>query len=110
MKKIFCLAGLAALTLFTPGCYVPPPQVAVQSPAVVAPAPPPPTVYATYAPDYYTWDGNEYVGVSNGQYVYWSGATWIIAPPVVVGHFHGWERYHPDWHRHAMHYRHEQYR
>jgi hypothetical protein len=62
-----------------------------------------------YAPDYYTWDGNEYVGVSNSQYVYWTGAAWIIAPPVILGRFHGWARFHPDWHRHAIHYHHREH-
>ena len=58
-----------------------------------------------YAPDYYTWDGYEYVGVVNGQYVYWSGGVWVMAPPAIVFRFHGWERFHPDWHRHATPYR-----
>ena len=73
---------------------------------------PPPTGYVTYAPDYYVWDGDEYVGVSGGQYVYWSGGAWLVAPPVMVGRFHGWERYHPDWRRHATRYHryHERFR
>ncbi len=102
---IICLALLASLTLVTSGCYTPPPAVAVQSPSVVSV--PPPTGYVTYAPEYYVWDGYEYVGVSNGQYVYWTGGSWIAAPPMIVGRFHGWTRYHPDWRRHATpYYRH----
>ena len=58
----------------------------------------------TYTPDYYTWDGYEYVGVAGGQYVYWNGGAWIVCPPVVIGRFHGWERYHPGWRRHAYRY------
>ncbi len=105
--KSLCFACLTALVIMESGCYAPPPTVAVQSPAppppVVAPAPPP-TGYVTYEPDYYAWDGNEYVGMSGGQYVYWTGGAWVIAPPVILGRFHGWERYHPDWHRHAFRY------
>ena len=101
--------GIACLTAFMvvqSGCYTPPPAVAVQAPPppAVAPVPPPAPGYVTYAPDYYVWDGYEYVGVSGGQYVYWNGSAWLLAPPVMLGRFHGWERYHPDWHRHAMHY------
>jgi hypothetical protein len=117
MKIKLWLPFLAALALVQAGCYTapPPPAVAVQAPApgvsVEAPAtpppmsPPPPTGYVAYAPDYYTWDGNEYVGVSNGEYVYWTGGAWLIAPPFVLGRFHGWERYHHDWRRHAVPYR-----
>jgi hypothetical protein len=133
MKTIICLACLAALTLIESGCYTSPPPVSAQSPPVgpapqavvtaeapsmpppppppavaeapLAPAPPPPTGYVTYAPEYYTWDGNEYVGVSNGQYVYWTGGAWIVAPPAITFRFRGWARYHPDWHRHAVPYR-----
>ena len=101
MKTSLCLALLAALTLILSGCYTAP----------VAPAPTGYVGYApAYAPDYYTWDGNEYVGVSNGQYVYWSGGVWIAAPPVIVGRFHGWEHYHPGWRAHALHYHHEHFR
>ncbi|HLH53625.1 MAG TPA: hypothetical protein VKY92_08415 [Verrucomicrobiae bacterium] len=88
-----------------PGEVHPPPP----PPAAEAPLTPPPAPaeggYAAYAPDYYTWDGNEYVGVVNGNYVYWSGGVWVAAPPAIVFRFHGWERYHPDWHRHAIPYR-----
>jgi hypothetical protein len=105
--KTLLAGGLLGALLVAAGCYTPPPPaVAVQAPPpVVAPAPPP-TGYVTYAPDYYVWDGNEYIGVSGGQYVYWSGATWAVAPPVIIGRFHGWERYHPEWRRHATPYRH----
>jgi len=119
MKKTMLGALSVVVTLFvSSGCYTPPPAVAVQTsppppavevqtaPAVPAPPIPPPTGYVQYAPDYYTWDGSEYVGVSGGNYVYWTGGTWVAAPPIIIGHFHGWERYHPDWRRHAVPYRH----
>lgn len=122
------LTCITAATLIESGCYTPPPPpVAVQpyappgtiSAGVYVQTPAPPPVVSTaplappptgYAPDYYVWDGNEYVGVSGGQYVYWTGGVWIAAPPIVIGRFHGWARYHPDWHRHAFHYRREHYR
>jgi hypothetical protein len=120
------LTCLTAAALIEAGCYTPPPPVAVQpytppgtisappvaqSPGVYVEAPPPLSPPPTgYAPDYYVWDGNEYVGVSNGQYVYWNGGVWLTAPPVVIGHFHGWQRYHPDWRRHAYGYHRERYR
>ena len=91
-----------------PDAQAPAPAPAVEAPATpppTAPLPPPPDGYVAYAPDYYVWDGNEYVGVSNGQYVYWGGGAWIIAPPAIVFRFHGWERFHADWHRHAIPYR-----
>ncbi|HTL17312.1 MAG TPA: hypothetical protein VL793_08750 [Patescibacteria group bacterium] len=114
MRITLWLSCLACLGLIQAGCYTPPPPaVAIQAPApsVALEAPsapptiPPPTGYVAYAPDYYVWDGNEYVGVSNGQYVYWTGGTWIAAPSEIVVRFHGWERYHRDWHRHAIPYR-----
>lgn len=105
MKPTLFLSLLAALTLIESGCYTPPPAVAVQ-----VPAPPPPTGYVTYAPDYYVWDGNEYMGVANGQYVYWTGGVWVVAPPVIIGRFHGWARFHPDWRRRAIPYRRERFR
>lgn len=107
MKRI-CFAGLIALTVIA-GCVArvdaPPASVAVQAgpPPAVGPAPPP-TGPVSYEPDYYVWDGAEYVGVSGGQYVYWSGGAWLVAPPVIRGRFHGWERYHPAWRRNGIRY------
>jgi hypothetical protein len=107
MKKIILGALFVVGTLLgSSGCYTPPPAVTVQTPPP-ATSVPPPTGYVSYAPSYCVWDGTEYVGVSGGNYVYWSGATWVVAPPIIVEHFHGWERYHPDWRRHALHYHHE---
>ena len=122
MKKTTLGALLVVVTLLA-GCYTPPAPVAVQTsppepqtgpsppavevqttPAVPAPPVPPSTAYVQYAPDYYVWDGAEYVGVSGGNYVYWTGGGWLLAPPIIIGHFHGWQRYHPDWRRHAVPY------
>jgi hypothetical protein len=106
MKRILLGAvSLATTLLVSSGCYTPPPAVAVQtSPPATAVLPP--SGYVTYAPDYYVWDGAEYVGVSRGNYVYWTGGTWVAAPPIIVERFHGWERHHSDWRRHALHYHH----
>ncbi|MGH7970320.1 MAG: hypothetical protein ACREIC_16480 [Limisphaerales bacterium] len=110
--KWLWLPTLAALLVVESGCYPPPPSVAAQPSAVISAPPPeqPAYVASPYAPAYYVWDGNEYVGVSNGQYVYWTGGAWVIAPPIILGRFHGWERYHPDWHRRAFRYRREPFR
>ncbi|HEY2084396.1 MAG TPA: hypothetical protein VGI88_16565, partial [Verrucomicrobiae bacterium] len=70
-------------------------------PVVVAPAPPPPE--PVYVPDSYVWDGYEYVGVVGDQYFYLGpGNVWIVCEPFRLERFHGWERYHRDWHEHAI--------
>jgi len=68
----------------------------------VAVAPPVVDVGVAVSPDYYAWDGVEYVGVVGGTYYYLNGGAWVVCDPVVLGRFHGWERGHPDWHRHAI--------
>jgi len=81
------------------------------APGVVEPAPPPAVVAApapmavTYVPDYYVWDGYEYVGVCGGQYVYWTGGAWLVCDPFIVARFHGWERFHPGWRAGAYRFR-----
>jgi hypothetical protein len=103
--KIVTWVACLTLAALVSGCYTPPAAtVAVQSPQPI----PPPTGYVTYTPEYYTWDGYEYVGVAGGQYVYWDGRVWLAASPVILGRFHGWERYHPEWRRTAIHYHHHQ--
>jgi hypothetical protein len=85
----------------------PAPMIAasVQSaPAPVVMAPPPPQPAPVYVPEYYTWDGYEYVGWCGGQYVYWGPRGWLVCDTVILGRFHGWERYHPDWRREATRY------
>ena len=54
-------------------------------------------------PEYYAWDGFEYVGVVDGGYVYLGpGHVWRRMEPFRVERFHGWERHHPDWSRNAI--------
>ncbi len=107
-KRITAIASALGLAILATGCvtrvvYTPAPPAPPPPPAdaQVAPAPAP---VVTYAPDYYVWDGYEYVGVYGDQYVYWNGGAWIVCDPVVLGHFHGWVRYHPDWRSHAYHH------
>jgi hypothetical protein len=67
--------------------------------AVVAPAP-----VVVAAPEYYVWDGVEYVGEYNGGYMYLNpGGVWVVCDPVVIERFHHWEGYHRDWRRTAIH-------
>jgi hypothetical protein len=105
-KIVLGLCGLAALTGMS-GCVVEP----YGGVAVEAPGPPPPavTVGVVVAPDYYVWDGFEYVGVVGGRYYYLGPRNvWVACEPFRVTRFHDWERYHPDWHNHAI--RNEHYR
>jgi hypothetical protein len=77
---------------------------------VVQPPPPPavvveaPGVAVGLAPESYVWDGYEYVGLCGGQYVYWGPAGWVVCDGVILGRFHGWERFHPGWRAHATPY------
>lgn len=106
-------SSVIALAVFAAGCASPPPPPPPPPPvAVVAPPPPPaaPPVAVAYTPDYYVWDGYEYVGVVGDQYVYWHGGVWIVCDPIVLGRFHGWERYHPGWRRSAYYYHRGYYR
>ncbi|HLX96748.1 MAG TPA: hypothetical protein VKU37_13475 [Verrucomicrobiae bacterium] len=90
------VCGLAAAALMS-GCIVRPyGGVAVEAPA--------PVVAVGVYPDDYVWDGYEYVGVVGGQYYYLGpGQVWIVCEPWRLQRFHGWERYHADWHDHAIH-------
>jgi hypothetical protein len=105
--KIGLCASIAAAAMLSAGCAVRvTPYGVVAAPAPPPPAPvvvaPPPAPAPVLAPEYYVWDGYEYVGWYNGQYLYWSGGAWFVAPEIVIGRFHGWERYHPDWRRSAI--------
>ena len=92
----FC--SLAALTLMS-GCVVTPYGGGV---AVVAP-PPAVAVNVEVYPDYYCWDGFEYVGIVGGRYYYLGpGHAWIVCEPFRLARFHDWERGHPDWRDHAI--------
>jgi hypothetical protein len=103
--------SLIAAAVLLSGCYVGirpyGPTVAVQPlpPPVVVQTPAPMPV-VSYAPEYYSWDGYEYVGLYGDQYVYWNAGAWVVCDGVRLGRFHGWERYHPGWRTHAIHYRH----
>ena len=85
-------------------------RVAFQPVVVVAPAP---VVVApmepVMVPDYYAWDGVEYVGFVGGQYFYLgAGNVWLVCEPFRLERFHGWEREHADWQTHAV--RNDRYR
>ncbi len=91
-KRLIALAigvtGLATLALTT-GCIV------------EGPLPPGPAVVA-FVPDYYVWDGYEYVGVvGDGYYYLGPGNVWIVCDPVRVQRFNVWVGAHPDWRAHA---------
>ena len=90
-KVCFC-AVIAALVS---GCQV-----------SVGPAPAPVVVaepVVEVVPEAYVWDGVEYVGVYNGQYMYFGPAgVWVVCDPIVLDRFHGWERFHADWRQHAI--------
>jgi len=96
------ICSMTALVLMS-GCVVRPyGGVVVEAPA--------PVVTVGVYPDYYTWDGYENVGLVGGVYFYLGpGNVWFRCEPWRLERFHGWERYHPDWHDHAIHndrYRH----
>jgi hypothetical protein len=94
-NKVVCLFALAAA--LATGC-----TVSVAPPTVYVPPPEP--VVEVGVPDYYAWDGVEYVGVVGGQYMYLGvGGAWLVCDPVRLERFHGWERGHPDWRRTAIH-------
>lgn len=81
------LSGIAAAVLMS-GCVV------------EGPLPPGPVV--TVFPDYYVWDGYEYVGVIDGEYYYLGpGNVWVACDPVRVHRFDVWVHAHPDWRAHA---------
>ena len=92
------LCSLTALT-FMSGCVVEPyGGVAVEAP------PPPAVTVEVVAPDYYIWDGYEYVGIVGGRYYYLGPRNvWIGCEPFRLARFHNWERVHPDWREHAVH-------
>jgi len=71
--------------------------------AVVASAAP----VVVVAPDFYAWDGVEYVGEVNGTYMYLNpGGVWVACDPVRLERFHAWVGVHPDWRRSAIRYDH----
>jgi len=97
MKNIRVLSLFALTAALATGC-----AVSYTPPSVTVSAPEP--VVTVGVPDYYAWDGVEYVGVVGGQYMYLGpGGGWLVCDPIVLGRFHGWERGHPDWRRTAIH-------
>jgi|SRR5580658_6687266 hypothetical protein len=93
--KIICLLAITAA--LASGC-----TVGVSTPGVVVDVPGPPVVEVG-VPDSYVWDGYEYVGLVGGTYYYLGpGGGWLVCDDFRLGRFHGWERNHPDWHRHAI--------
>ena len=85
----------AVITALVSGCQI-----------SVGPGPAPVVVtepVVEVVPDAYVWDGVEYVGYYNGQYMYFGPAgVWVVCDAFVLDRFHGWERYHPDWREHAI--------
>jgi len=77
--------------------------MAQPSVTVVAPVPAPPAVTVSIGfPDFYVWDGVEFVGVVGTQYVYLGpGDVWIVMDPPRLARFHDWETTHTDWRAHA---------
>jgi hypothetical protein len=66
-------------------------------------APGPVVAEPVLIPDYYVWDGVEYVGVVGTQYVYLGpGNIWLICDGVRFDRFHRWESVHRDWRVHAI--------
>ena len=96
MKTKCLYASLIAMLIS--GCVV---RVGpAPGPVVVAPPPPPPL---EFVPEYYVWDGYEYVGEYGGGFYYLGpGGGWIICDRARLERFHGWERGHPDWRRGAF--------
>src|ERR1700722_10773315 len=102
-NKILFALGVSSLTLalgLVSGCVVEPNGrvgvgVELQSPIVVD--------TTVGVPDDYVWDGYEYIGVVGDQYYYLGpGNVWLVADPVRLDRFHGWERVHGDWRAHAI--------
>lgn len=93
-----------AMTLSSPAgpnIYITPP--APPTVIITAPAPPPPAVVVVF-PDYYIWDGDEYVGIVSDQYYYLGpDHVWIVMDPVRLHRFQIYVHDHPDWHGHMTH-------
>ena len=110
-NKIIHALGISSAVLamlIVSGCVVRPDGRVGVGVGVAVETPPPVTVETT-VPDDYVWDGDEYVGVVGDQYYYLGpDHVWLVADPVRLERFHGWERGHPDWRTHAI--RNEQYR
>jgi len=86
------------------------PQPASQPTVVYVRQPPPQPVVAVvtpvYVPEYYVWNGYEYIGWVGNQYVYYSGTVWHPCRPEHIARFHEYSRSHPDWRRRAQRHEH----
>jgi hypothetical protein len=98
-----CILSMAAGGLvLVSGCVVEPNGQVVLEPPVVVVAPPV-VVEPVMVPDFYVWDGVEYVGLVGDQYFYLGpGNVWLVCDPFRLERFHGGERGHPDWQNHAV--------
>jgi hypothetical protein len=100
--KTIIAMGVASLAAWTVTAR---PTVMVQ---IGVPAPPPPVVVVPapavtvdVVPDYYVWDGVEYVGVVGSTYYYLGPDNeWIVCDSRRLARFHAWERIHSDWRAH----------
>jgi hypothetical protein len=102
MKKSYIwLALLALIIVSVSGCAV---RFGWQQPVVVVPPMAPATVFV---PDFYVWDGAEYVGwcSASSQYMYWIPTGWIICDPKVRLRFDIWTSRYPEWRREVRPYR-----
>jgi hypothetical protein len=105
--RVCALLGAAGGLMLLSGCIV---EVTPDGEAPPPPAPvivdaPPPVVVepVVEVPDYYCWDGYEYVGVVGVNYYYLGpGSVWVVCDTVRVERFHTWEGYHSDWRDHAI--------
>ncbi|HEX3628621.1 MAG TPA: hypothetical protein VH280_24695 [Verrucomicrobiae bacterium] len=71
--------------------FHPPRTVVTQPPVIMAPV-----------PDFYVWDGNQFVGVVGNQYVFLGpGNVWMPMDPTRMRHFNSWATSHPNWRRQA---------
>ena len=118
MSRILCFTALSILLV---GCEVK--QQAVdhrhapgqpeppQQPALVQPD--------TLIPNYYVWDGHEYIGwVGDKQYIFqersdkymywrlggWRGNEWVACDQTVLERFQTWAKNHPQWREDSINY------
>jgi hypothetical protein len=100
MKKYVWLVLLALIAVSVSGCAV---RFGRQQPVVVVPPQAPVTVFV---PDYYIWDGAEYIGWCGtyNRYVYWGATGWLVCSPEVTLRFDRWMSHYPTWRRESKPY------
>lgn len=98
LVRIAALPTSALFVLTLAGCLV-------ESTDAVYAAPVRATVVVesnVFIPDYYVWDGYEYVGLVDGRYYYLGqGSLWFACEPWREHRFQDWERHNPRWRDHA---------